>query len=371
MLDRRADVVPADDLPTTTDDDALDDDLLDDDGSADGDATTHVPVGAHARGGTVALPIGLGAAAGTPPPARRRRLPLLLGLVGALVLAGLGAWWFVAAGPGAYTQVPDVVEVSEDEAVAALEDAGLAHTRDEAFDDEVEAGAVVSTDPGPGERVRKDGTVTYVVSKGPDLVVVPEGLVGAMQADAEDALEAADLEAAYGDPEHHDEAPTGSVLSARLADGSDVEAGAQVRRGSVVTLVLSAGPAPVTVTSVVNITVEAAQEQLAPDALTVEAIEAFHDSVPAGRIIEQSPVAGATAHRGDVVTVTVSKGPEPVVVPNVVQVDYDKAKAQLEEAGFKVERKNSWGGLIGRVVDQSVPGGQTAPKGSTITLTVV
>ena len=74
---------------------------------------------------------------------------------------------------------------------------------------------------------------------------------------------------------------------------------------------------------------------------------------------------------GDVVTVTVSAGPEPVVVPNVVQTDFAQAKQQLEAAGFKVDRKNSWGGLIGRVVDQSVDGGQTAPKGATITLTVV
>lgn len=369
VLDRRADVVPVGDARPAVDD-GDDDDLLDDDLATDGDATTHVPVGDHARGGTVALPIGLGAPEPAAPPDGRRRLGLVVGLVAALVLLGLGAWWFVAAGPGAYTQVPDVVEATEADAVAALEDAGLAHTRTEAFDDEVPAGSVVSTDPGPGDRVRKDGSVAYVVSKGPDLVAVPDGLVGAMQADAERALEEADLEAAYGLPEHHDEAPLGSVLSASLADGSEAEPGSQVRRGSTVTLVLSDGPAPVTVTSVVNIDVEAAQEQLAPDALTVEATEAFHDTVPAGRIIDQSPAAGETAHRGDVVKVTVSKGPETVEVPSVVGAGIAAATETMQAAGLQVERKDFMGAPGGYVLEQSLKAGQTVPKGTKIVLTV-
>lgn len=373
MLDRRADVPATIVLPSATDPAETD---LDDDSPAhagDDALTARVPLGDHARGGTVALPIGLGTVeevTATPRP-HRRRWPAVVAVAAVVAALGLGAWWYVAEGPGAYTRVPAVVAQSEAEAVEALEDAGLRHSREDAFDDAVSAGAVVATEPGPGDRVRKDGTVTYTVSKGPDLVAVPADVVGAMQADAEKALKAADLGARYGDPVHDDKAPAGQVLRATLPDGSAAEPGAKVKRGSAVTLVLSDGPAPVTVTSVVGITVEDAQEQLAPDALTVEPAEAFHDTVPAGRIIDQNPAAGATAHRGDVVKVTVSKGPETVAMPDLTGKQFDKAKADLEALGLVAKRENVLGGIFGTVRTQSVPAGQAVRKGTEIVLQVV
>ncbi|UZN01659.1 Stk1 family PASTA domain-containing Ser/Thr kinase [Cellulomonas sp. S1-8] len=373
-LDRRADVAATVVLPAATDPGEGDPSETDDGFDADDNFTTRVPVGDHARGGTVALPIGLGVVA-VPETADvapvRRRWPLVAAVVAVLAVLGLGAWWYLEVGPGAYTQVPAVVEETEADAVAALESAGLRHTRAAAFDDDVPAGSVVATDPGPGADVRKDGTVTVTVSQGPDLVAVPDGIVGAMQAQAELALVDADLQVAYGAEAYHDEAPAGQVLSATLPDGSAAEPGADVRRGGTVTLVLSRGPAPVTVTSVVGITVEDAQEQLTPDALTVEATEAFHDTVPAGRIIDQTPAARETAYRGGVVAVTVSKGPEMVEMPDLTGKQFDKAKADLEALGLTAKRENVLGGIFGTVRIQSVPAGQMVRKGTEVVLQVV
>ncbi|GIG40037.1 Stk1 family PASTA domain-containing Ser/Thr kinase [Cellulomonas phragmiteti] len=375
-LDRRADVRPTVALPAATDPDETDLplDLHADEPVDDPAMTARVPVGDHARGGTVALPIGLGVVdtpRDDPAPSRRRRWRALAAVLGVLALLGLGTWWYLEVGPGAYTSVPAVVGATEADAVAALDAAGLQHTRAEAFDDEVPAGSVTATDPAPGDSVRTDGTVTYTVSLGPDLVVVPDGLVGAMQADAKTALEAADLVAGYGDEQYDDEAPAGQVLSATLPDGTAAESGASIRRGATVTLVLSRGPAPVTVTSVVGITVEDAQAQLGADALTVEATEAFHDTVPAGRIIDQNPAARATAHRGDVVAVTVSKGPETVAMPDLTGKQFDKAKAELESLGLTAKRENVLGGIFGTVRTQSVPAGEMVRKGSEVVLQVV
>ena len=376
-LDRRADVTPTVALPSATDPSETElpvDRDPDDENGYDPALTARVPVGDHARGGTVALPIGLGvveAPVGAPPRPSRRRWPLVAGLVAALALLAGGTWWYLEVGPGAYTDVPAVVGSLEEDAVSALDEAGLRATRAEAFDDDVPAGSVVSTDPGPGDPVRKDGTVTYTVSKGPDLVTLPDGVVGAMQADAEKSLEDADLVVAYGLPEHHDEAAKGQVLRATLPDGSAAEAGGSTKRGTTVTLVLSDGPAPVTVTSVVGITVEEAQEQLSQDALTVEPTEAFDDTVPAGRIIDQTPPAGETAHRNDVVKVTVSKGPETVPMPDLTGKQFDKAKAELEALGLSAKRDNVLGGLFGTVRTQSVPAGQAVRKGTEIVLQVV
>ncbi|WP_136519773.1 Stk1 family PASTA domain-containing Ser/Thr kinase [Cellulomonas telluris] len=372
-LDRRADVAPTA-APLLSPSAHEDDDLT----TATGAVTTRFDVSDRA-GGTVALPLGLGGAAtvtspgpgGDDAPARRRRWLWPVVVAGVLALLGVGSWWYLEHGPGAYTEVPVVDGAAEAAAVSALEGAGLRHERAEAFHDTVPAGSVVSTDPAGGDPVRKDGSVTYTVSKGVDLVDVPDGLVGAEQAAAEAALEGAELAAEYGDPEHSDDVPRGSVLRATLPDGTPVEAGTRAKRGSGVVLVLSDGPAPVTVTSVVGITVEAATEQLAADALTVEPTEAFSDTVPAGQIIEQVPPGGATAHRGDSVRVTVSKGPETVAMPDLTGKQFDAAQKDLEALGLTARRENVLGGLFGTVRQQSVPAGEQVRKGTEITLTVV
>jgi serine/threonine-protein kinase len=408
-LARRADVAPTAALHAA--DDAPDDPPVDDEGPVDEDATPAswlarvVPavVVAHdeARpprhrddepttaldvhgGTTVALPIGLGLsaqaepAAGTTPaeaePRRRRGLITLL--VALVMLLGGGAAWYLLAGPGAFTTVPDgATGVPEQQAVAVLDAHGLtADALAPEFSDTVPSGSVVRTDPAAGERVRKGGQVGYVVSKGVDLVTVPGGLVGAMQADAEAALVAADLTPAYGDEAYDDTAAVGAVLTATLADDSPATEGAQVKRGAVVTLVLSKGPAPVTISSVVGVTVDVATTQLAPDALTVVVgSEEYSDTVPAGAIISQSPVDGTPGHRGDTVTVVVSKGVEMIPLKNYYGVNANTAKAELVSLGFVVDVQYPQGKLLNIVYNQSPDGGdgKTAPKGSTVILYAV
>jgi serine/threonine-protein kinase len=71
------------------------------------------------------------------------------------------------------------------------------------------------------------------------------------------------------------------------------------------------------------------------------------------------------------VTLVVSKGPQLVVVPDVFGRQEREARSQLEGLGFTVKVDRFAGGPFGTVTLQSVPAGTKAPKGSTITLTVV
>ena len=84
----------------------------------------------------------------------------------------------------------------------------------------------------------------------------------------------------------------------------------------------------------------------------------------------QSPATG-TFFQGDLVTLVVSKGPQLVLVPDVFGKQVGDARSILEGLGFKVSIERPTGGLFGLVTAQSVGGGNKAPKGSTITLTVV
>lgn len=374
-LARRVDVPPSVALPQATDpDEASGSDGGDDSGALDdaGDATTRI----DAPGRTVALQIGAvatsGAAPGGTSAPRRRRLAWVVAAVVLVALLGGGAWWFQTAGPGAYTTVPAVTSLTEEQAVARLDDAGLEAATVEEFHDSVPAGDVFAADPADGDRVRKDGTVTLSVSRGPDLVTMPADVVGQLQADAEALLTAADLAVEYVEGDFWDDAAAvGQVLATTDADGNPVEPGASVRRGSTIYLTLSDGPAPVTVVSVVGASLAEAKAQLEELGLRVDAQEAFSDTVPAGDVIAQDPASGSAGHRLDTVTLQVSKGPETVPMPNLTGKQYDEAKTILEGLGLKAERRNVLGGIFGTVRDQSVPADQAVPKGSTVTLTVV
>lgn len=391
-LARRADVAPAVVLPAATDldVDADPDDLagpgagVPADGALDRDLhpTTKLD-GLH--GSTVALPIGAGLApAGAKTAAPRRRHRVLATVIALVVLAaaGAGTWWYINVGPGSYTTVPGMTMgvTTEKQAQDLLTAQGLNGMADPEFSDTAPKGTVFQLTPAAGSSVPKGSGVTYTVSKGVDLVTMPDGVVGQLQDKAATALKAADLNPVYGDPQYSDTAPLGQVISATVIVNGAVQPatpGMQVKRRSDITLVWSKGPRPVSVTSVVGATVDAATTQLAQDKLKLNvADQQFSDTVPVGQIISQDPAPNATAHHGDTVNVVVSKGPQPIPLPSFKDQKVDVAQAALQQAGFQVQIIYGYGGFAihpnNRVYDQSPTGGKnvTAPHGSTVTLYV-
>jgi beta-lactam-binding protein with PASTA domain len=70
---------------------------------------------------------------------------------------------------------------------------------------------------------------------------------------------------------------------------------------------------------------------------------------------------------GDIVRLTVSKGPEPVAVPNVVGATMSDAVATLEAAGFSVAYELPDIFLpLATVTEQSPAAGEVAPRGSSV-----
>ncbi|WP_421741231.1 Stk1 family PASTA domain-containing Ser/Thr kinase [Cellulomonas sp.] len=388
-LARHADVSPSIVLPAATDPAETDLDAETDDADADeapgpdesdsdADETTLIEVN-DARGTTVALPIGLGVAAelltGRPPEPTRKRHPvrwiILLTVLAALI--GGGTWWYLQEGPGAYTTVPTIIGQDAEEATAILARAGLGADPTSAFDAEAPIDTVFRTDPDQGDRIRKDGTVAFTVSKGPDYVLVPGGVLNELQAAAETALTAAGLEPAYTEPVFSDSVGLGKVISATLPDGTPAAPDTQTVRGTTVTLTLSDGPAPVTITSVVGMSVADATAELQTDNLKLAPTEVFSDTVAAGLIIDQNPAASAEGHRGDTIAVNVSKGPEMLPLPSTYGQNVKAATEALQVAGFVVKVEHPQGiSPLNIVYSQNPAGGdgKSAPKGSTITINV-
>jgi serine/threonine-protein kinase len=131
----------------------------------------------------------------------------------------------VSKGP-APVPVPDVKDKTYDEAAAALAAQGFKATRNDVFDDKVDVGKVVSTDPGAGQLTAKNGTVTVNVSKGPELVTVPNVENMTVEA-ASQALQALGLV-----PDVENYSP-GKKVEAVIP-----KAGTQVKKGSKVRLIL-------------------------------------------------------------------------------------------------------------------------------------
>ncbi|WAX80484.1 Stk1 family PASTA domain-containing Ser/Thr kinase [Streptomyces sp. KMM 9044] len=292
-----------------------------------------------------------------------RRGPMTIVVVVLLLLgAGAGVWYINS---GQFTKVPPLLAKTEKQARDRLAQAGLDVGQvEEAYSDSVGRGTVISTDPGAGERIRNTDSVSLTLSKGPRTVQVPD-VDGVALDKARSALEDVGLEPGMVTQEFSEDVAKGSVISTGPAGGTEV------RAGSAVALTVSRGN-PVDIPEVTGEDLQDARAELEEAGLEVEVatgrITSEHE---AGRVARQSPDAGGEAVEGDTVTLTLSKGPEMVEVPDVVGDGVDKATRTLEAAGFRVEEDRGLLGLFGDTVDeQSVAGGDTAPKGSTITLRI-
>jgi beta-lactam-binding protein with PASTA domain len=76
---------------------------------------------------------------------------------------------------------------------------------------------------------------------------------------------------------------------------------------------------------------------------------------------------------GDTVTILVSRGPELVMIPDLIDDTIADAKKALEDLGFVVDVRSEypeseWDRTFARVTSLSPSVGQEVPKGSTIIL---
>ncbi|PZG92822.1 serine/threonine protein kinase, partial [Streptomyces sp. NTH33] len=305
-----------------------------------------------------------------PPPAPGPRRPgrprrRLLTIVAAVLLVlGLGGGvWYINSGQ--FTKVPPLLAKTEAQARERLKEAGL-EVKDvkHAYSDTVKRGTVISTDPGAGARIRSHDSVTLTLSDGPETVKVP-GLEGRSLGEARALLKKEGLEPGMVTQEFSESVARGSVI------GTDPAAGTERRAGSAIALTVSKGR-PVDVPDVTGEDLDRAKSDLQAAGLKVRiASEQVNSEFDKGQVAQQTPAAGSRAAEGDTITLTLSKGPEMVEVPDVTGSSVDDARNRLENAGFKVEEDRGLLGLFGDTVrKQSVKGGDRAPKGSTITITI-
>ncbi|MFE9961111.1 Stk1 family PASTA domain-containing Ser/Thr kinase [Streptomyces sp. NPDC005525] len=302
-----------------------------------------------------------------PEPARsgpRRGGPrrgMLALIVAVLLVLGVGAGvWYINSGQ--FTRVPSLLGQTEKAARERLSDSGLELKGvDRAYSDDVDRGKVISSDPKSGARIRGNGSVKIVVSRGPEIVKVPD-VRGTGPAEARRALKKVGLVPGMVTKEFSEDIEQGKVIR------TDPGAGAERHPDSAVALVVSKG-SPVDVPDLTGLSVQEATDALDEEGLKAEVLPGRVNSPEAaGDIARQSPGGGTRAAAGDTITLTVSKGPRMIDVPDVTGKDVDEATRLLKAAGFEVEVDRPFLSFSDTIASQSVDGGDRAPEGSTITI---
>jgi beta-lactam-binding protein with PASTA domain len=145
-------------------------------------------------------------------------------------------------------------------------------------------------------------------------------------------------------------------------------AGTQLGHGQTVVISISSGR--LAVPNVTALPLQQAQQRLTSAGFASE-IKRVASTRPKGIVLEQSPVAGVTAVSGTTVTLTVSSGAKPAVVPQVVGQSQGSAVNALTGAGLKPVLQNVASAKpSGTVVAQKPKAGTEVDKGSKVTLNI-
>ncbi|MET3369847.1 UNVERIFIED_CONTAM: serine/threonine protein kinase/beta-lactam-binding protein with PASTA domain [Jeotgalibacillus campisalis] len=163
-------------------------------------------------------------------------------------------------------------------------------------------------------------------------------------------------------------------ILAGLAVGTEPESGTEVRKFQPITLFVSKGAQLFALPDLTGGTLDEAKIALNSAEMALGNVtQAFDEKIPAGVVISQDPAKGTEVRHGTPVSLVVSKGPQPIPVPDVRGLTQDAAVKAIQDAGLKAviapETVNDKTVPKGAVVSQ-IPANGTLVRGEAVTLTV-
>ena len=199
----------------------------------------------------------------------------------------------------------------------------------------------------------------YFLSRGDDKAVVPN-VIGLREQEAAIKIhdEGLDVLARTGQSNR----PPNVVFAEKPGPGT------QLDKGQTVTIFVSSGR--LAVPNLIGLQEPQAVQKLQATGFKVE-VKRVASTRPKGIVIDQDPVAGVTAVSGTTVTISVSSGVKPVVVPRVVGQTQGDAVQSLTKVGLAPVLQNVPSDKpVGTVVGQKPPAGKEVDKGSKVTVNV-
>ncbi len=150
------------------------------------------------------------------------------------------------------------------------------------------------------------------------------------------------------------------------------DVGTPIKRGDVLLLVVSSGPARKPVPDVTKSTLDAAMHQLERIALEALVVDEIISAAPRGTVLSQEPASGTVVDAGSIVQLVVSSGQ--AVVPELSGLIWTEAVDTLKKAKILpgkvsyVETVNT--AQQGRVASQLPVAGETVAEGSLVDMVV-
>jgi serine/threonine-protein kinase len=222
---------------------------------------------------------------------------------------------------------------------------------------------VISQDRQPGSQVAPGTFITLFVSNGLPTFGL-QNVIGYTLHDAQQDLQgkkfAVKLTHAFSGS-----VPKDSIIAEKPAPGT------QIHENSTVALVVSDGPQPVSMPNFVTMQLSDAQRLAKQDGFTLDATQQPISNIPPNVVAGQDIAAGTLSTRGSTVHVTVSSGGDLAPVTGVTGKAQDEATQALTAAGFTVKldyQISPNDPSNGQVIRQDPPAGQSAPRGSPVTI---
>ena len=230
-------------------------------------------------------------------------------------------------------EVPSVVGLGEENAVAKIENGGFVPDKQYEYDNTIKKGNVISQSPEAKETARPGEKVTIIISQGKELVKVPTNLLGKSENAVTTTLEELGFSVIKGESQYSDDYQEGVVMKID-------NAGDELEKGSKVKIYISKGKEVVKVKVPNNLIGKNADEvagklvQLGFE--VVEGESQYSDIYEEGVVINVDN-SGKELEKGSKVKIYISKGKE------VKKYSYDATyPCPYSETGDEIEVSYSY-----------------------------
>ncbi len=298
---------------------------------------------------------------------KRRKIPLtpwviLIVLIPVIVILAYAFASGISFSPT--TTVPNLEGKNVEEAKDIAKSFGFKlKVSERSFSSAVKAGLIMEQDPGAGLKASESSTILVTVSRGPELIEVPD-VSNKSSEEASFILGQASLEIGNIKRVFNDTVPQGTVIS------QSPKPGKKVPKGAMVDIVVSKGEELIMVPDLIGKLLKDARRELSQLGLELTRTSEYSDDIDKDAIIRQSPAAGTEVKKGLTVSVVVSKGPEMSKVPEVRELSEAEAINLITNEGLEADVQYIKAGEKGKVIEQYPAADTEVKKGSSVTVYV-
>ncbi len=197
-------------------------------------------------------------------------------------------------------KVPSILYLTEEEAIAKLEERELKYKLLYEENETVAEGCVASQSIASGTVIDKDDVIEVIISTGPPKFEMVD-VLGQQGNDAIVALHELGL-VVNVEYEYDNNAQNGTVIS----QSEDV--GTKVNKGYEITIVICSDEEVIIISNVIGKTFDNAKSELIKQGFIIEKNEIYSESVEKNIVIDQTPRSGSGQKNGAIVVLTVSLG---------------------------------------------------------------